>query len=93
MLGTLAGYYDNHNANIRSGVCRLAEGAVVLFKEAREKAVCSDSVPDSRGLIFTCGTTESINLVAYAWSRPNLKRVLPAARRNLGPLAYLLQIW
>jgi cysteine desulfurase / selenocysteine lyase len=73
VLDTLNEYYEVHNANIHRGVHRLAEEATALYEGSREKVARFLGAPDVRGLIFTRGTTESINLVAHAWGRKNLR--------------------
>ena len=73
VIQTLTDYYEKHNANIHRGAHRLAEEATAAYEEAREKVARFISAPDSDGLIFTRGTTESINLVAHAWGRKNLR--------------------
>src|SRR5215213_10256834 len=50
-----------HNANIHRGVHRLAEEATALYEGSRERVARFLGAPDVRGLIFTRGTTESIN--------------------------------
>ena len=73
MLDALAEYYEEHNANIHRGVHRLAEEATAAYEEARQKVARFLGARDTRGLIFTRGTTESINLVAHAWGRKVLR--------------------
>ena len=73
VLDALTGYYENHNANIHRGVHRLAEEATAAYEEARRKVARFLHAPDVTGLVFTRGTTEAINLVAYAWGRKFLK--------------------
>ncbi|QYJ16391.1 Cysteine desulfurase SufS [Rubrobacter xylanophilus DSM 9941] len=73
VVRTLAEYYERHNANIHRGVHRLAEEATGLYEEARGKVARFIGAPDARSLVFTRGTTESINLVAHAWGRRNLR--------------------
>jgi cysteine desulfurase/selenocysteine lyase len=73
VLDTLTEYYEEHNANIHRGVHSLAEEATALYEESREKVARFLGAADVRGLIFTRGTTESINLVAHAWGRKNLR--------------------
>ncbi len=73
VLDALAEYYEEHNANIHRGVHRLAEEATASYEAAREKVARFLGTPDVRGLIFTRGTTESINLVAHAWGRKFLR--------------------
>src|ERR687893_1337275 len=69
VLDTLTEYYEKHNANIHRGVHRLAEEATASYEEARQKVARFLGAPDTQALIFTRGTTESINLVAHAWGR------------------------
>ena len=73
VLDTLGEYYEVHNANIHRAVHRLAEEATAAYEEAREKVASFLGAPDVRSLVFTRGTTESTNLVAYAWGRKNLR--------------------
>jgi cysteine desulfurase/selenocysteine lyase len=73
VLDALDEYYERHNANIHRGVHRLAEEATAAYEEARRKVARLLGAPDTTGLVFTRGTTESINLVAYAWGRKFLR--------------------
>ncbi len=73
VLDALSEYYEVHNANIHRAVHRLAEEATAAYEAAREKVASFLGAPDVRSLVFTRGTTESINLVAYAWSRKHLR--------------------
>src|SRR5215217_5402558 len=73
VIRALTEYYERHNANIHRGVHRLAEEATAAYEGAREKLARFLGAPDVAGLIFTRGTTESINLVAYGWGRKNLR--------------------
>ncbi len=71
VLKALDDYYRFHNANIHRSVYVLAQEATDLFEGARERiaAFCGG---ETRTTIFTRNATEAINLVAYAWARPNL---------------------
>jgi cysteine desulfurase / selenocysteine lyase len=73
VLDALTDYYEHHNANPHRGVHRLAEEATAAFEEARGKVASFLGAPEARSLVFTRGTTESINLVAHAWGRKNLR--------------------
>jgi cysteine desulfurase/selenocysteine lyase len=73
VIQALTDYYEHHNANIHRGVHRLAEEATAAYEEARQKVARFLGAPDARDLVFTRGTTESINLVAYAWGRRFLR--------------------
>ena len=66
-------YYRRYNANVHRGVHTLSEEATAAFESAREKVAKFIHAPSARQIIFTRGTTESINLVAYTWGRANLK--------------------
>ncbi len=73
VIEALTDYYERHNANIHRGAHLLAEEATAAYEEAREKVAAFLGAPDPTNLIFTRGTTESINLIAYAWGRKNLR--------------------
>ncbi|NOH02336.1 MAG: cysteine desulfurase [Chloroflexi bacterium] len=66
-------YYRRSNANIHRGVHTLAEEATAMYENAREKIAAFVHAASPREIIYTRNTTESINLVAYAWARANLK--------------------
>jgi cysteine desulfurase / selenocysteine lyase len=73
VLDAMTGYYENHNANVHRGVHRLAAEATELYEGARGKVARFIGAPKEAGLVFTRGTTESVNLVANAWGRGNLR--------------------
>lgn len=74
VLNTLRKYYDTHNANVHRGLHTLAEEATGIYEHARESVAEFIGGVDTREIIFTSGTTESINLVAYSWGLGNLKK-------------------
>ncbi len=59
-------FYSNHYANVHRGIYQLSEEATDLFEGAREKVAKFLGAPESREMIWTRGTTESLNLVAYS---------------------------
>jgi cysteine desulfurase/selenocysteine lyase len=65
-------YYRMTNANIHRGIHVLAEAATDAYEGARVRIGKFIGVENSREVIFTRNTTESINLVAYSWGRTNL---------------------
>src|SRR5215212_295633 len=73
VIQALTDYYEHRNANIHRGVHRLAEEATAAYEEARQKVARFLGAPDARDLVFARGTTESINLVTYAWGRRFLR--------------------
>jgi cysteine desulfurase/selenocysteine lyase len=72
VLRAMDEYYQRFNANVHRGVHTLSEEATALYEGAREKVARFIHAPSHNQVIFTRGTTESINLVAYAWGRANL---------------------
>jgi cysteine desulfurase / selenocysteine lyase len=73
VLWAMDDYYRRYNANVHRGVHTLSEEATTLYEGAREKVARFINARSANQVIFTRGTTESINLVAYAWGRANLK--------------------
>ncbi len=65
-------YYRNHNANTHRAVYALAEEATELYESARDKVAGFINAPERSEIVFVRGTTEAINLVAYAWGRANM---------------------
>jgi len=65
-------YYRETNANIHRGVHTLAERATAQYEGARERTARFVNAAESREIVFTRGTTESVNLVAQAWLRPRV---------------------
>ena len=73
VLRAMDDYYRLYNANVHRGVHTLSEEATALYEGAREKVARFINARNPRQVIFTRGTTESINLVAYSWGRANLR--------------------
>jgi len=72
VLEAMDRYYASCNANIHRGVYAIAEEATAAYEDARRRvARFVGAAP--RETIFTKNSTESINLVAHAWGRANLK--------------------
>jgi cysteine desulfurase / selenocysteine lyase len=67
-------YEKFHHANVHRGVHQLSQEATDLFEQARERVRRFVNAASTREVIFTRGTTESINLVAQAYGRPRLQR-------------------
>jgi cysteine desulfurase/selenocysteine lyase len=72
VLDKLRTFYETSYANVHRGVYTLSERATAEYESARDKIARFINAPASRELIFTHGTTEGINLVAYAWGLDNL---------------------
>lgn len=63
---------ERHYANVHRGIHTLAEISTDLFESAREKVRDFIHAPSTDQVIFTHGSTASINLVARAWGDANL---------------------
>jgi cysteine desulfurase/selenocysteine lyase len=73
VIDAITDYYQNHNANIHRAVYALAEEATEAYESARDKIANFINVKNRQEIIFVRGTTEAINLVAYAWGRTHVK--------------------
>ena len=69
VIDTLTHYYENYNSNIHRGIYTIAEKATTAYEETRDKIAAFIGTEDRRGIVFTRGTTESINLVASSWGQ------------------------
>ena len=65
-------FYRRHNANVHRGVHLLSQEATDLYEAARRSLARFINAGSERELIFTRGTTESINLVAQSFLRPRV---------------------
>ena len=74
VINTLSEYYKNYNANVHRGIHALAEKATQKYEEARDKVKEFIGADSRESVIFTKGTTESINLVAYSWAREHIRQ-------------------
>jgi cysteine desulfurase / selenocysteine lyase len=73
VLDALSGYYEHYNANIHRGIHHLAEKATSAFEESRRRLQKFLNAPLAEEVIFTYGTTDSINLVAQTYGRKFIK--------------------
>ncbi|MDQ6994862.1 MAG: cysteine desulfurase [Mariprofundaceae bacterium] len=65
-------YYERDNSNIHRGVHTLSERSTTAYEASRETIRAFFNAKSSKEVIFTRGTTESINLVASSWGGENL---------------------
>lgn len=68
----MSDYYRRYHANVHRGIHKLSEEATAAYEGARVKIQHFIHARSLREIIFTRGTTESINLVAQTWGRTNL---------------------
>lgn len=66
-------YLLQHTSNVHRGIYHLSEDNTARFEAARELVREFIDAPERESVIFTKGTTESINLVARSWGKTYLK--------------------
>ena len=69
VLDALTGYYENANANVHRAIHSLGEEATRVYEGARDRVKSFLNAGAREEIIFTKGTTESINLVAQSFSK------------------------
>ncbi|MBS1958955.1 MAG: SufS family cysteine desulfurase [Bdellovibrionales bacterium] len=73
VIDAMMKYYVHYNANVHRGVYHLSQEATDAFESVRGKIARFIAVASEREIIFTKGTTESINLVAASYGEANVK--------------------
>lgn len=74
VIETLSRFYERDNANVHRGLHALSNRATEAYEGARTRVARFINAADPAEIIFTRGTTESINLVAASWGGANLNR-------------------
>lgn len=98
VIDAISDYYRKDNSNVHRGAHALADRATVKFEAAREKVAQFLNAPAAKQIIWTRGTTESINLVAASWGKSNLQpgdRILVSAMEhhsNIVPWQLIAQL-
>ncbi len=73
VLDAITGFYSSANANPHRGAYELSAKATDAYHDARVTIARFLGVADTDTLVFTRGTTESMNLVANAWGRTHVQ--------------------
>jgi len=73
VLAAVDDYYRNHNANVHRGAYRLAQEATEMYEGARAKVARFINAASPNEVVFTRGTTASINHIAYGWGLYHLE--------------------
>jgi cysteine desulfurase/selenocysteine lyase len=73
VIDAVSGFYRSENANIHRGVHYLSEQASAAYEAAREKVAHFINARSPHEVVFTRGTTDSINLVAQSYGRAFLR--------------------
>jgi len=74
VIESITEFYENHNANVHRAIHTLSQESSELYENAHEEVAKFINAEGMEEIIFVRGTTEAINLVAYAWGLHNLKR-------------------
>src|SRR5713101_9563775 len=72
VIDAMSTYYRTYHANVHRGVYQISEEATAAMEKARVKVARFINARQSKQVIFTRNTTESINLVAYSWGNTNI---------------------
>jgi cysteine desulfurase/selenocysteine lyase len=67
VLDALRNYYEHENANVHRGLHELSSRATEAYEKSRQRVASYLGAASADEIVFTRGTTESINLVAQAW--------------------------
>jgi cysteine desulfurase/selenocysteine lyase len=73
VIDRIVRYYTLENSNVHRGVHYLSEIATAAYEQARTTVKHFIGARDEKEIVFTRGTTESINLVAQTWGRTNVR--------------------
>ncbi len=73
VIDAISNYYQTQNANIHRGVHQLSQEITIAYENARATVQKHLNAPLSQEIIFTSGTTESINLVANSFGKKYIK--------------------
>src|ERR1700688_2933643 len=74
VTGAMLEYFEKFNSNIHRAAYHIAEEATERYEGTREKVRAFINAASTKEVIYTRGTTEAINLVAYSWGRKNVKK-------------------
>ncbi len=73
VIDAVARFYERDNSNVHRGLHALSMRATDGYEAARARTARFINAADSAEIVFTSGTTASVNLVAQGWARDNLK--------------------
>ena len=73
VIDSLSNYYQTVNSNVHRGVHTLSQLATDDYEAARSKIRGFINAESDQEIVYTRGTTESINLVAYSFGSQNVK--------------------
>ena len=74
VIDSISNFYQKENANIHRGIYPLAAQTTQKYEQVRNKVASFLNAPDSTNIVYTSGTTASINLVAHSFLNNRLKK-------------------
>jgi cysteine desulfurase / selenocysteine lyase len=74
VIDAVSTFYTTKNANIHRGIYDLSQEATEVYENIRNNVSKFIGAKDASEIIYTSGTTESINLVAFGWAKKFLKK-------------------
>lgn len=73
VIQAITGFYEKENANVHRGIYKLAAQTSQRYEMVREKVAAFIQAAKKEEIVYTSGTTASINLVAYSFLAPRLQ--------------------
>lgn len=73
VINAISDYYRTDNSNVHRGAHTLSDRATQSFEDARKTVQTFLNAAKAEEIVWTRGTTESINIVANTWARQNVK--------------------
>ncbi len=73
VIEAITEYYETTNSNVHRGIHSLSEKATKMYEDSRKAVQKLINAKSDREIIFTKGTTEAINTVAYSWGEANIQ--------------------
>ncbi|MCR4264320.1 MAG: cysteine desulfurase [Candidatus Roizmanbacteria bacterium] len=74
VIDAVSEYYSEYPSNVFRGLYPLSQRATEAYESARGKVAQFIHAHSPSEIIFTRGTTESVNFIAYAWGRLNISK-------------------
>ena len=74
VIDVISHYYEHENSNIHRGIHTLSQEATTAYEDSRKTVQSFINATHSHEVIFTAGTTESINLVAASFGKKFLQK-------------------
>jgi len=74
VIDSIVKYYSEINSNVHRGVHHLSQLATDAYENTRKRVRSFINAPTTKGIVFTKGTTDSINIVASSFAKAFLNK-------------------